>query len=312
MQSGLTRTIFAFALGAFLGLACPPAFAEDATLVAKPPDKDLPTLVRRDPACCPKLTPYGDFRLRYEYDWDSHNPSGVLRDDRQRMRVRVRAGLTFEPTKFWKFDVRLRTGDRRSQQSPHLTFWDITDGQKDELAVGLDRYYAQHKRGFWTFWLGRHDLPFWKQNELFWDDDVTALGGSARWERKCKCDTFTAAAGGYTLPDGQWLYSGALFGAQGKWEHNFGGWSLISAAGLYGILGGDDPEYLLNGNGERDYLTAAVNVQAKTKVARRPLAVGVDLYRNLESYDATGSDTFAAMNRDERNAFVFGATWGEV
>ena len=76
------------------------------------------------------LTFYGDLRLRYEVDWDSQNGAGVERDDRHRGRLRARLGFNYRLSDGWSFGSRVRTGDSRSQQSPHLTF--VTDdGERD-------------------------------------------------------------------------------------------------------------------------------------------------------------------------------------
>src|SRR5689334_8311426 len=78
------------------------------------------------------LTFYGDLRLRYELDWDSQNAAGVARDDRNRGRVRARVGLNYQLADDWSFGTRVRTGNSRSQQSPHLTFVS-DDGVRDDL-----------------------------------------------------------------------------------------------------------------------------------------------------------------------------------
>lgn len=115
------------------------------------------------------LTFYGDMRLRYEVDWDSHTAAGALRDDRHRGRIRTRAGLNYRFSDEWSAGARARTGDSRSQQSPHLTF--VTDdGPRDELDFVVDRYFVQYKGGPFLSWAGRNLFPFWQQNELFWDE----------------------------------------------------------------------------------------------------------------------------------------------
>ncbi len=40
---------------------------------------------------------YGDFRFRFEEDWDSARSSGALRSDRARARIRARIGLKITP-----------------------------------------------------------------------------------------------------------------------------------------------------------------------------------------------------------------------
>ncbi len=69
---------------------------------------------------------FGDFRFRFEQDWDSKDTSGVKRDDRARARIRARIGLKIIPNDFFEFYARLRSGDKNSQQSPHITVEDFS------------------------------------------------------------------------------------------------------------------------------------------------------------------------------------------
>ena len=63
----------------------------------------------------------GDFRLRFESDWDSARADGSERSDRNRLRIRARVVLSYDPTEAVSFGFRLRTGETEAQQSPHLT-----------------------------------------------------------------------------------------------------------------------------------------------------------------------------------------------
>jgi len=90
------------------------------------------------------LTAYADLRLRYEKDWDSQNAAGVPRTDRDRGRVRARAGFNYQFSEQWSGGARIRTGNNRSQQSPHLTFAS-NDDMRDDLEFVVDRYFAQFK-----------------------------------------------------------------------------------------------------------------------------------------------------------------------
>ena len=54
---------------------------------------------------------FGDFRFRFEQDWDSKDASGVKRDDRARARIRARIGIKISPNEFFEFsDHRIRNG----------------------------------------------------------------------------------------------------------------------------------------------------------------------------------------------------------
>ncbi len=66
---------------------------------------------------------FGDVRLRWEQDFDSVDPGGSHRQDRNRIRARLRVGARAQLSESIDGTIRLRTGDRRSQQSPHITLW---------------------------------------------------------------------------------------------------------------------------------------------------------------------------------------------
>ena len=51
------------------------------------------------------------------------------------------------------------------------------DGDRDDLDFVVDRYFVQYQaRRRLAAWGGRNVTPFWQQNELFWDEDVTPTG----------------------------------------------------------------------------------------------------------------------------------------
>ena len=84
----------------------------------------------------------------------------------------------------------VRTGNPLSQQSPHLTFA-ASDDLHDDFAVQADRYFVQYKEGPLTAWGGRNTTPFWQQNEMWWDEDVTPTGAAASYDWKLPTGTLT-------------------------------------------------------------------------------------------------------------------------
>ena len=139
----------------------------------------LPIQVQADIYKSKTLTVYGDFRARLESDFDSQRANGVARDDRLRTRIRARLGLTYNPNDIFSFGVRMRTGSDDSQQSPHITIIDFDDNDTGDADVNLDKWYLKAKgKNVWG-WIGRNSIPFWKQNELVLDDDVTPAGVGA-------------------------------------------------------------------------------------------------------------------------------------
>ncbi|MFK5982461.1 MAG: hypothetical protein QM499_06070, partial [Flavobacteriaceae bacterium] len=71
-----------------------------------------------------KLTFTGDFRFRIEQDWNSRKLDGTYRDNRSRLRYRLRIGANYQFNHWAEIGTRIRTGYREKQQDPHLTLGD--------------------------------------------------------------------------------------------------------------------------------------------------------------------------------------------
>lgn len=257
-----------------------------------------------------KVGLYGDFRLRLESDFDSANSSGGERNDRNRMRIRMRAGLNVSPTEKLKFGVRLRTGSDDSQQSPHITMVDFDDNDTGDAHFNFDKFFVSYSEGSGSFWAGRNGLPFWKQNELFWDDDVTPLGVAANF----KFEDLKFNLGYFSLPVGMKAFSGNLFLGQAVYDVSLANDAgLTLAAGVLNVDGDpndSDGDSLLDGNGARDYNTWILSAQYKTKLNGRGLKLGLDYLNNSEDYAATDPNPFTAFNRDETDGFVISLGYG--
>ncbi len=260
----------------------------------------------------PNLTVNGDIRLRYESDWDSHNAAGGRRLDRERGRFRLRATAHYKFNDTWSFGARIRTGNTHSQQSPHLTFHADDGSPSDDLQFSLDRYFLQFKQRHTTAWLGRNSSPFWQQNELFWDEDITPTGVAASFDTKHGNNTLTTTLGAFALPDGVNHLHGGLYAAQLKYVVSAKPSQLTLAAGLHAFEGKRGARFLRNRNGERDYLVGVLNAQWSTPVASRPLALGIDVFHNFKDYSAAEIAPLPATQRDETLGYVFSATYGQL
>jgi hypothetical protein len=257
------------------------------------------------------LTFYGDLRLRYEVDWDSQNSAGEMRDDRNRGRLRARLGFNYQLADDWSVGARVRTGDSRSQQSPHLTF--VTDdGTRDELDFVVDRYFVQFKRGGFSGWGGRNSSPFWQQNELFWDEDVTPTGLAGMYDARLGEGTLTTSAGGFYLPDGGYDLNGQMLSGQLKYSLPVKPSQFTVAAGLHYLHGEEGSNNLLNRNGERDYLIGVSSVQWSIPVKGIPITLGADVFNNFRDYGAADVAPFPAEDRDETFGYVFSASVGQL
>jgi hypothetical protein len=255
---------------------------------------------------------YGDLRVRYEWDWDSQTPGGIPRDDRERARVRARLGFTCNFSAPWSVGARVRTGNKNSQQSPHLTFY-ASDDATDDFSALADRYFLQYKQDGVTAWGGRNVTPFWQPDEIFWDEDVTPTGIAGSFENKVDYGTVTTTVGAFYLPDGAVHLNGTLFGGQVKWVLPIQPSQLTVATGLYQFDGRDGAQHLLNRNGARNYTIGVLAAQWTTPVAGRiPLSLAADLLKNFQNYDSTDLAPYGARQADETNGYVFSVSLGQL
>ena len=108
-----------------------------------------------------RFKPFGDFRVRLEQDWDSLQGDGTKRDDRLRLRIRVRAGIEVNIGDGWSTKVAARSGPDLGQQSPHITIADFDGGSSGPYEFNLDHWYLQYNGGGFNAWAGRNELSAW-------------------------------------------------------------------------------------------------------------------------------------------------------
>lgn len=252
----------------------------------------------------------GDLRLRYESDWDCRTADGMRRDDRERLRIRARVGLTIDPVSWGSFGLRLRTGASDSHQSPHVTLADFSGNPTGPNGLGWDRWFVSFRSDRGTAWVGRNSFPFWTQNELFWDEDVTPMGLSLRYDHPIGAGTLTVSAGYFALPDGMTRFVPHLSAGQLVYSTDLGAVTLTAAGGAFFFDGRSGAKYLRNGNGARDYAIWAGSVESRMNLGGLPVAAGADVMRNLKGYSADDPDPFTAANRDQTDGYVARITVG--
>lgn len=286
-----------------------------------------------------KFKVYGDFRFRTEQDFDSERANSATargnnrsRADRFRLRVRARLGANWEFNDHFSFDTRIRTGQNNSQQSPHITIVEHNGdngrpgdrGNKGPADFNFDKYYLKAKGFGGELWGGRNDLTIWKQNELFWDDDVTVLGGGGRYTYAVTDNqSLQLNAIAAKLPAGMRDFAGEIYAGQVVYANkdllsafNVKDVNLTIASGYYSLEADPDAggatstgaaEDGLTGDfGLRDYRPIVSSVQLGTKVVGIPVQVGYDYIRNLETYKSSVS------NHDDRDGWVAQAGLGQL
>lgn len=265
----------------------------------------------------PSLEVYGDARLRLERDWDSFRTDGTERSDRDRARIRARLGLQWQPADWFEANVRARTGNDDHQQSGHITIADFNGNERGASDINLDKWYGQVNWRDASVWGGRNSLPWWKQNSIFWDDDVTPRGVGLLLETPIGPGTFSLNAGAYDLPAGMRDYTGDAWSAQLVWEQELENFGFTFAAGYMDINADRNPDdyaanLLLQDNAFRDYQIWVYSYQLRVKEFARPFHIGVTYYNNTEDYSADDPSEYTAFNRDNTEGYFLQAVYGDV
>ncbi len=117
---------------------------------------------------------FGDFRFRYLTGSDSSKADSKTTSDRSgsMMQLRFRPGFKYRLGEGLSFKGRLRTVMGMAPGGSYQTM----GGDFAPKTVGLDLAYVKAKVLGVKIKLGKQPMPFWKQNEIYWDDDVTPEG----------------------------------------------------------------------------------------------------------------------------------------
>lgn len=259
-----------------------------------------------------------DVRFRLEDDFDSRRADGTMRDDRLRARLRARVGFVFEPGGIVSMGLRIRSGSDASHQSPHITILDLDGNDTGDADFNLDRWYVRAKGQRTWAWAGRDGLPFWKQNELFWDDDATVAGLAGGVECFAgERNRLSVQAAYLTPPVGMRDFAGRLATGQVVYGWSAGGKGLTLSGGLLDYHAADpaddaDALTLANGNGLRDYRIWVGSAQVVFPAGGRPLAIGADYLLNGERYERSDPDPFTAAHHDRTRGVIGSVRYGEV
>ena len=243
-----------------------------------------------------RLSFNGDFRSRIELDRASDKSDGTTRDNRDRVRMRARLGLTYSHSDRLSIGMRVRTGNPGSIQSPHVT---LGDGFSTKSMM-LDKAYARLAVNKGWFWIGKNSQPFWQNNEMFWDDDVTVEG----FATAIQLSTLLEARGGFFFLDAPQSNG---FADQ---SHMLGG-QLIASRGITTVSltvrsirenASSNDVHLADLN----YLLISGNVTASLTLAGRPVQLGFDFISNEENYDSS------LFNHDQTAGVVGSVRWGST
>jgi hypothetical protein len=207
------------------------------------------------------------------------------------------------------FGARLRTGVPTNIQSPHLNvgYNGLTSGP-----TNLDRAYAAVKYDQLWAWAGKNSFPLWKQNELFWDDDVTPSGVAAGARLDLGNVELEPTAAFFVADHEQTVAfkDGQIIAAQVKASIKASDLVTLDVASAYIHMRRifDVPQPL-GGMNRLEYQFLVNNVRATIDIGR-PLVFGVDYFVNLADYDDVA---FVADHyKDQKHGFVGHAHYGST
>jgi len=262
-----------------------------------------------------RLKLFGDFRLRLEQDWDSLKGDGTSRDDRLRMRIRLRVGVDLTINDQFSARLAARTGPRLSQQSPHITIYDFDGGDTGPYQGSLDHWYVQYESESFDAWVGRNELSFWHQDELFVFDNVTFPGAGASYRHALGAAKMTWHLNYVALPVGMTDTSGTAVLGQVVYDREFAESAFtVSAAYENSNADPDNPagEILLTENNTRDYRVVDLTFQYRNELFGKPFLTGLDLARNFKDYANAPAGSFSKFHQDDTDKYVLEFRWGSV
>lgn len=260
------------------------------------------TTVAQNDSITKKLLFTGDFRFRVEPDWDSRKSDGSFRDNRTRLRYRLRFGANYRFNPHLELGVRLRTGLQGKQQDPQLTLGDgFNEG--GTLPIGLEKAYAQFTMDWFSGWLGKNTFPFQKQNELFWSDNVypDGIAAQARWSSASSwIDSFGVNTGYFIIAfnNGPLSDDSYFQGIQLVSKHSNNQITFFPGFYYFNAL-----PNIPDGNGTFTLDYSILHMGGSIEVWKDPkIGVELDWYQNLQDY--TKNDSIAANLRDQRQGLV--------
>jgi len=253
-------------------------------------------------------------RLRIEQDWDSSKGDGTERDDRLRLRYRLRAGVEATINDQWSAVVSIRSGPDKSQQSPHTTFVDFDDGPTGPYDFNLDHWYLNYSKGGFGAWIGRNEMSFWHQDDLFINDNVTYPGVGASYQHGFANGQLTWNLNHVALPVGMKKTSGTGLLGEIVYQREFADSGITVSGGYFDTNADpDDPDgsILLTENNTRDYELANIMLQYRSQIFKQPYYIGLDYSRNLKNYDDAMPGSFSDFHKDDRDGYVIEGVWGD-
>lgn len=256
-----------------------------------------------------KLTFETDFRFRIEQDWDSQNSDGSFRDDRTRLRYRLRTGATYK-NDWYSLGFRIRTGDQNKQQDPQLT---LGKGLKEfgTLPIGFEKIFFQGTYKNLKFWLGKNGFSFVKNNELFWSDNVFPEGVFVEQSFNFSDNALEKIAlkgGHYILSSNGKSFSEDAYFQGVQTSLHFKDQRFVLFPSLYLMRNIPD---IPDGSHAFTLDYSIVHIGGKAKLLKsKNLIIDIDFYQNLENYGANSDISIEFA--EEKTGYSVGLQYGNL
>jgi hypothetical protein len=250
-----------------------------------------------------------DFRFRIEQDWNSRKSDGTFRDNRSRLRYRLRTGMTYSKD-WYSFGYRIRTGDPRKQQDPQLTLGTAFE-EFGTLPLGFEKVFFKGEHKDFTYWIGKNDFSFRKNNELFWSDNVFPEGVFLSKKFGLKSGVLNAlslSAGHYILSASGRAFSDDSYVQGLQAQMNFGNNRFILFPSFYrmkNIPNIPDGAAFFDMDYNIFHVGGQWNLWKEQKVF-----LEFDFYQNVENYDE--NEFIDNLFKDEKQGFVFAVQKGKI
>lgn len=266
---------------------------------------------QRDSTEVKKLDFTGDFRFRIEQDWNSINSNGIKRNDRSRLRYRFRFGVNYSLDKYSSFGGRLRSGNLNDQQGPHVTIGGGT-GEFSLIQIGFEKLFYQYKRNRFTGWVGKNDIPIYKLNELFWNDNVFPEGIGLKYQFININNGFLTAAsfnsGHFIIKSNNQSFGKDSYLQVAQLDFKIWNNRINFFPGIYAFRNiGNLPDGKQTFDLDYTILHLGCNLEL---VKSSKVKLGIEYYFNVEDY--SNLDSIPSNLKDQKKGFIISAKYGHL
>jgi hypothetical protein len=186
-------------------------------------------------------------------------------------------------------------------------------GPDGPYQANLDRWFAKYTSGGFDLWIGRNQLSYLHQDDLFVFDNVTYPGVGARYRQNLGPGRLIWSLNYVALPVGMHDVAGTGLIGQVAYDRDFQNSGFSVTGGFFATNADPDnpaADILLTENNTRDYRAFSIELQYRGRVIGKAYKVGLDLSHNAKNYDDAPPGSFSQFHKDDVNGYVVEFEWG--